>query len=95
MHDVWISYGDFGPTDKSLAMFFHRPVWHPNKGYIDPEPVDRSRYDAEFGCQFSMTDDITDSEEYHDMLVRVLLPELREIQGTKKLLRVTVEVIDQ
>ena len=42
-----------------------------------------------------MTDDITDSEEYHDMLVRVLLPELREIQGTKKLLRVTVEVIDQ
>lgn len=92
--EVWLSYGESGQLDDNMvAIFWNKPVYEECEGkYFDYV----RNHDCE--AEFKFDQDSQGSVVLPGLtvsVVRALLPALKEIKGTKKLLRVTIDIVDQ
>ena len=93
--EVWVSFGESGePKDNIVAVFWNKPV------YVEEENryFDRLRAhdcEAEFSFDPDPAGASSDTSEILKDTIRRLLPALEKIKGTRKLLRVTIDIVDQ
>lgn len=92
--EVWLSYGESGQADDNMvAIFWNKPVYEECEGrYFD--------YLRQHDCEAEFTFNPDSAGEQVDFeisqnAIKALLPALSEIKGTKKLLRVTIDIVDQ
>jgi hypothetical protein len=82
--ETWVSYGETGePGDRTIGIFWNKPVF--------------SEHEKKFFDIYGSKDCKAEFELVEDPknIIKALLPPIDIIKGTKKLLRVTIDVIDQ
>lgn len=91
--EVWISYGESGQADDNVAaIFWNKPVYEESEGkYFD---YLRNR-DCEAEFKFDQDPSKQVSFEFSPGIIKSLLPPIEMIKGTRKLLRVTIDIVDQ
>lgn len=86
--EVWVSFGESGePEDDLVSIYWKKPVFDEfDRKYFDPRP----------GHDCEVEFDIYNYKNFGLINVfKALLPPLDTVKGTRKLLRVTVDIVDQ
>lgn len=88
--EIWVSYGESGEIeDNVVAIFWNKPVYEESDGkYFDY----LRNHDCE--AEFRYKPDLK-SPDVSEQVIKSILPALGIIKGTRKLLRVTIDIVDQ
>ena len=89
-NESWVSYGETGDYgDKMIGVFRNKPTYSESDGkYFDE--ISQKECEVEFECAVDSQNQTT-----LEKIIGSLLPPLKEIRGTKKLLHITIDIVDQ
>ena len=94
-HEVWVSFGESGePKDNVVAVFWNKPVYEEEEEKYFDYLRDHD-CEAEFSFDPATAGASLDTGGISKHTIKCLLPALEKIKGTRKLLRVTIDIVDQ